>query len=280
MIEETEALEVYDFVALLPVLRPTHAVEITRREDRGLEVRVPGRPPMIPELAVERREALRSREFASEDPADATRPWVRQAPNAEEAVRLARQVLEEVFEEKPDVRLDLTHGSHRAEHEVREKLASARTRIERVAQDMLGHAAERDEDGDYVLPIGDVHVMVAPRPAPANRVLVRIFAITNVGITLMPELGLLLARLNFGLMIGRFSLDAERGSIWFDETLLTEHFEDDELRWVIELVAATADQWDDQLKRMFGGATHQEVITGRAAQSPASSKPGGVGQYL
>ena len=123
--------------------------------------------------------------------------------------------------------------------------------------------------------------MVAPRAAPDGQIVIRIFAITNVGISVTPELGLFLARLNFGLMFGRFTLDATNQSIWFDETLLGEQFREEELRFAVRIVAATADEWDDRLKQMFGGATYQEVLAGRTQEAPPPIKPGeGLGQYL
>ena len=36
---------------------------------------------------------------------------------------------------------------------------------------------------------------------------------------------------------------------------------------------------DDRLKQMFGGATHQEMLAGRAVRSAPTTKPGGAG-YL
>jgi hypothetical protein len=46
-------------------------------------------------------------------------------------------------------------------------------------------------------------------------------------------------------------------------------------------VGSTADEWDDRLKQMFGGVTHQEILEGRTAEAPPPTKPGeGVGQYL
>jgi hypothetical protein len=167
------------------------------------------------------------------------------------------------------------------EYEARRKLSIARSRIEEVINDMLGHPAEQDSDGDYVLPIGDVQVMVAPRAAPDGQVVVRIFSITNVAIDVTAELGLFLARLNFGLMFGRFALDTENRSIWFDETLLSEHFREEDLQLAIRMVASTADAWDDRIKGMFGGATHQEMLAAGAAEPAPQSKPGGgVGLYL
>ena len=96
------------------------------------------------------------------------------------------------------------------------------------------------------------------------------------------ELGLFLARLNFGLTFGRFALDAERGAIWFDEAILGEEFREEELRFAVQMVSTTADQWDDRLKQMFGGAKYQEVLSQKRVQPLPISKPGeGVaGQYL
>jgi hypothetical protein len=84
-------------------------------------------------------------------------------------------------------------------------------------------------------------------------------------------------------MFGRFALDAEHRSIWFDETLLGDQFRDEELRFTIQVVASTADQWDDRLKQMFGGATHQETLTGSAGHPVPATKPAtkpGQGGYL
>jgi hypothetical protein len=276
---EVETLAPFDFVALSPPGQPLHAVEMTRLEDHRLEVRVPGRPPILEQLSLPVRSALRERGFASADPADPTRPWVHPVADAEAAVTLAQQLLQEVFGEKPEARFDLIHGSHRAEHEAREKLAVVRERIQRIVTEQFDKAPEQDSDGDYMLPMGDVHVMVAPRAPAGGPVVVRIFAVTNVNVTVSPELGLFLARLNFGLMFGRFALDAEHRAIWFDETLLGDQFSDEELRFAIGVVASTADQWDDRLKQMFGGATYQEILKNRGNQPVPTLKPG-QGGYL
>jgi hypothetical protein len=255
-------------------------LEVTRREDGGLEVRVPGRPRIVPELSIPIRGALRDRGFVSEDPSDPTRPWVRAVPDATSAVELVQRLLSEVFDEKTDLALDIAHGSHKAEHEARQRLSVARGRIEQIVTATTGRRPDQDGDGDYVLRVGDVHVTVAPRAVPGGPVVIRVFTITNVGVTVSPELGLFLARLNFGLMFGRFALDAEHRSIWFDETLLGEQFSDEELRFTIQVVASTADQWDDRLKQMFGGVTHEEVLTKGASHDGPLVKPGDGGGYL
>jgi hypothetical protein len=278
---EVEALEPFDFLAVAPIGHPFHTLEVTRKEDGSLEVRVPGRPPVVPELTAEVRSALGERGFVAEDAADRTKPWARTVSDAEAAVALVLELWGEVFGEKPEVTFDVVHGSHKKEHEAREKLARARTRIEAIVSDIMGGPVERDADGDYVLPVEDVHIVVAPRAAIDGQIVVRIFAITNVAVDVTPELGLFLARLNFGLMFGRFALDTEHRSIWFDETLLGEEFREEELRFAIRMVAGTADVWDDRLKQMFGGATYQEVLAGRTSEAAPTTKPGqGLGQYL
>jgi hypothetical protein len=173
------------------------------------------------------------------------------------------------------------HGSHQAEYEAGQKLALARTRIESILADLLGEPPTQDKDGDYMLPIDEVHVMVAPRAMPDGQIVIRVIAITNVGVSVTPDLGLFLARLNFGLMFGRFALDVEHNSIWFDESLLGEQFREEELRFAIRMVASTADGWDDRLKQMFGGATYQEVLADQNAEALPTTKPGeGMGLYL
>jgi T3SS (YopN, CesT) and YbjN peptide-binding chaperone 1/T3SS (YopN, CesT) and YbjN peptide-binding chaperone 3 len=279
LLGEVEALEPFGFVATSPVGEPLHVVEVARGEDHRLEVRVPGRPPFVPELPEEVRGRLRSLGFASEKPSDRTRPWTCAVADAAAAVELAQRILREGFGVEAAAALDVMHGNHRAEVEARQRLAAARERVEKVVAALSGGKPQQDADGDYVLPIQDVHVVVSPRAMPGGPVLVRVFAIANVGVSVTPELGLFLARLNFGLMFGRFTLDAEHASIWFDETLLGDQFSDEELRFAIQVVSSTADQWDDRLKQMFGGVTYQEVLKGRSDHAAPTTKPG-HGGYL
>jgi hypothetical protein len=279
LVAEVEALEPFAFVLLAAAGNPLHVVEVTRREDGQLEVHVPGRPPILPPLELTERSALHERGFASADAADPTKPWTHEVADAAAAVELARRVLTEVFAEKPDVAIDIAHGSHRLEHEARKRLGEVRERVEKMLTGLLKKTPDRDEDGDYLIPMGDVRVVVAPRISPGGPPVVRVFTITNVGVAVNADLGLMLARLNFGLMFGRFALDVEHQAIWFDETLLGDHIHDEELQFIIQAVATTADQWDDRLKQMFGGSTHQDVLKGQAAERVPPTKPG-QGGYL
>jgi len=199
---EVEALEAFEFLIVGPAQQPLHRIEIARAEDQSLSVAVPGRPPILPELEASVRSALRERGFSSEDASDQTEPWAAPVESAEAAVALGEKVLREVFGEKSDAALDVVHGSRKAEHEARVKRAEVRERVESVLVDMMGSMPEQDTDQDYLLPIGDVRVVVAPRALPGGPALIRVFAVTNVGVNVVPELGILLARLNFGLSMG------------------------------------------------------------------------------
>jgi Putative bacterial sensory transduction regulator len=279
LLAEVESLEPLDFVVARPANSPLHVVEVMRNEERGLEVHIPGRPPMVPALTPHARDALVQAGFASEDPANPGVPWVCKVPDATAAVDLLQRTLCLAFEEKPDVAIDVAHGSHRPEQEARRKLAAVRERIERIATEMVGQRPPLDPDGDYILALGNVHVIVAPHAIPGGPLVVRVFSITNAGVNVVPELGLFLARLNFGLTFGRFALDGEHNAIWFDETLLGDQFSDEDLRFTIRVVASTADDWDDRLKQMFGGATYQEVLAGQSDHKAPPIKPG-QGGYL
>ena len=123
-------------------------------------------------------------------------------------------------------------------------------------------------------------VYVAPRGGLGAPPIVRVFAITNVGVPMTPELGLFLSRLNFSLAFGRFAVDVEHQAVWFDETLLGEHITDDELRFTIDVVAQTADEWDDRIAQMFGGSVSHATGPPAEAGGEPPAKPGQGGRQL
>jgi hypothetical protein len=276
---EIESLEPLEFLALAPDHNPLHVVELQRNEEGGLELHVPGRPPFAPELPVEVRARLRELGFASDDAADRARPWTRPAAGASEAIQRLYEVLGQAFQEKPGVSLDVVHGSHKEEHEARKKLDELRERVRGLLEEINEGPCECDSDQDFTIPIEDVHVIVAPRIVPGGVTVVRVFCVTNVGVSVTPELGLFLARLNFSLMFGRFALDSDRNAIWFDESILGEQLSRDVLAFTMKVIAATADEWDDRIKQMFGGSTYQDVLKKRVVSEVPNIKPG-VGGYL
>ncbi len=279
LLSEIESLEPFSFIMLIPSGQPLLSVEVGRSGEGQLEVRIPSRPPGAPDLPEEARQAFEARALASEAPDDPMHPWVRAVSNAGEALDLAHDVARAAYGVSAEAPLDVIHGSRRVEHEARQKLEEVGKSIENVLARLAPAGLQRDKDGDFCIPVQNVHVIVGPRLAMGGRVVVRVLAITNVGITVTPELGILLARLNFGLAFGRFALDVENRSIWVDETLLGDYLNDDELHFTIEMVATIADEWDNRLKQMFGGSTYQEVISADSQVAVPTNKPG-QGLYL
>jgi hypothetical protein len=279
LVGEVEALEPLSFLALAPGHDPLHVLEIRRTEEGGLQLRVPGRPGFAPELPPEVHARLRELGFDSEDATDRSTPWTREVADANAAIEWTYRVLHDVFGEKPGVTLDVVHGSHKAEREAELKLGALRDKIRELLEEIHGGPCECDSDEDFNVPMDDVQVIVAPRLLPGGVTVVRVFCVTNVGFNVTPELGLFLARLNFSLMFGRFALDAERNSIWFDESLLGEQINKEVLEFTMKVVSTTADEWDDRIKQMFGGATYQDVLQQRVVREMPNIKPG-VGRYL
>lgn len=174
--------------------------------------------------------------------------------------------------------LDVRHGSRRAVVELERKLAHVRERVRMVVGSVIGAGAiVQDEEGDLVFPYESTRVWVGIRVLASAQIVVRVFALAAVEVDPTPALGLFLAQANFALPIGKFSLDPVHRVAWFEEALLGEAFSDDELRHVIELVAVTTNEYDDQIAHMFGGRTAREA--GASSDEQPDHKPGSSG-YL
>lgn len=268
------ALQPLDFLLVGIPQPPFDSVQVRREEDGSLSVEVSARHESLP-FSPDQESALGELGFAMAEDS-----WVGPRPAADPvaAVELVERVLGDVLAVAEFVPLDLRHGSERAEREAAKKVASMRLCVEPVLESIAGNPARQDGDGDYILDIGHVRVFVAPRALPGRPPIIRVFAITNAGVSLTAELGLFLARLNFSLMFGRFSIDADHQAVWFDETLLGDHVTDEELRFTVEMVASTANEWDQKIAQTFGGRARDPADASSATDTP-STKPG-QGGYL
>ena len=272
-----------DFL-LVGVPRPPYdAVQVLREEEGAFAVQLSVRNPAASTpYSPEQLTALARLGFPGVGegvPKAAVAPGVPEA-----AAALVDAVLGEVFGVDEATPVDVRHGSEREARLAEERVRTMRSCIEPVLTSMAdGKPPVQDDDGDYVLDIGHVRVFVAPRSLPGRPPpIIRVFAITNAGVNLSSELGAFLGRLNFSLMFGRFSIDADNGAVWFDETLLGEHVTDEELRFTIEMVAATANEWDEKIAGMFGGRVRTPDSLGTApsaAEGSPANKPG-QGGYL
>lgn len=257
-------------MALLPK-QPYAAVEVARAEDGGLVATLMPRPPEAA-FAADQAARVAGLGFVLDGPL-----WRRHAPIDG---ALIDRILREVFGAGDDAMLDVHHANHQAEHEAMIKLAAVRERLGPMLTEFLGHAPETDPDGDFVFDWDSTQVFVAPRVMPGAPVVIRVFAITNVGVNVSPELALFIARMNFGLLFGRFALDLEHASVWFSESLLGEYVADEEFRYTVRTVAETANEWDDQIAQMFGGFTHATAPTTELASDRTKPGSGGNGGYI
>jgi hypothetical protein len=255
---------------------PFDAVQVLREEDGSLAIELSARDASAP-YTEEQVTALARLGLA---PAEGGPFRAAIAPASDDAAaKVVEDVLVQVLGLAPTTQVDIRHGSEREHRLADRKIAEMRTNIEPVLASILGRPAERDGDGDYLVDLGHSRVFVAPRALPGRPPpIIRIFAITNAGVPLTPEIGLFLSRLNFTLMFGRFSIDADNAAIWFDETLLGDHVTPEELRFTVEMVATTANEWDQKIAAMFGGQTRSPDAAPVPPPAP-NSKPGSGG-YL
>lgn len=263
--EQLKLLAPFDFVVVLLPTVPFGAVEVARGEDGALAATLAPRPPALP-LTTEQEVAMKALDFVLEGPV-----WRRTAAPIDGA--LVDRVLHDVFGAGDDSMVDVRHGSRRAEHEAMVKLAAVRDRLRPLLTNLLGHEPATDADGDFVFEWQSTEVFVAPMAVPGMPVVIRVFAITNVGVSVNPDLALFIARLNFGLVFGRFALDLEHAAVWFSESLLGDFVTDEGFRYTVQTVAETANEWDDRIAQMFGGFTHATAPTTEVTSS--RRKPGG-----
>ena len=151
---------------------------------------------------------------------------------------------------------------------------AAKARVEQVLGSMF-EKVEALPDDSYAVDTGSVRVFVGVRTIN-DVVMVRVFSLTNVDVPVDGDLPRHLLALNFGMALGRFSLDVGQRSVWFDHVLGADEL-DDALARTIAAVAATADRHDDEIKARFGGRTFREE--GSPVEG-AQNEPGMAGGYL
>lgn len=263
LLGQIDRLEPFDFVQLCPgATQPT--IEVLRDEQGLLRLSVPAEASTP--LPLTRRARMAEAGWRSADPNDPTVPWQRSADTSSAALDMAGDALRLGWASALGERLDVLHGNRRAEHDAVMVLGALRARLEPLLTDITGFAPEIDSDGDYRLAFEGVRVLVSVRAAPAAPVVVRVSSPTNIGVTIGPELGLFLSRMNLGLSFARFALDTDHQAVWFEETLLGSALSDEEVRFMVGWIARGAGEWAPRLQHMFGGITQRELDSGRLGE--------------
>ena len=151
-----------------------------------------------------------------------------------------------------------------------EDLDLARARVETVLRQMFPEVMEL-EDGGLAVDMGSVRVFAQTRMVDASA-MVRVFSITNVDVPVDEGLASFLLGVNHTLALGRFSHDAANRAIWCDHVLTAQELDDSSVARVVAAVAGTADRFDDEIKKRFGGRTFREEGSPVAQVPPATAQ--------
>ena len=116
-----------------------------------------------------------------------------------------------------------------------------------------------DDAGNYILGIATARVFIVPTWIESGATIIRVFAITNLGVKVTPELTQWLLEKNLEFVFGGFALDAKEGAVWFNHNMLGDFAHPEQLEATLAAVAQTADQYDDEIKKRFGGRLYVET---------------------
>lgn len=150
-----------------------------------------------------------------------------------------------------------------------ESVVAVREMIENKLADLGGYLV--DAHGNYVLGLQSARTFVVPTWLENGATVVRVFAITNLGVPVTAELTQWLLEKNLEFVFGAFALDVENGAVWFNHNLLGQFAAPEELEATIAAVIETANRFDDEIKNRFGGRLYVE---GASDAVPPPTAPG------
>ncbi|KAB8140984.1 YbjN domain-containing protein [Chloroflexia bacterium SDU3-3] len=111
-----------------------------------------------------------------------------------------------------------------------------------------------DKDGDIVLQQGSTQVFVRAVDWSESQTVVRLFSPISLQITrFSSEIGQRILEENYKLLFGKFSLDTNNKTIWFEHALLGDYIDPEEFISAIVAIAMTADEYDEMISNMVGG---------------------------
>lgn len=137
-------------------------------------------------------------------------------------------------------------------------VALVKEKVQRYLTDMLG-SVTIDRDGDFAIRYGSAQLFVRVS-AFGEGSIANVFAPTNSEVPASPELYRYVAEINRNYVFGKFSTRESEGKVTVSLThaLLGEYLDPDELKSALGLLAALADEVDDDIKSKFGGRRFHE----------------------
>jgi hypothetical protein len=130
-------------------------------------------------------------------------------------------------------------------------LVELRGRVEEHLRQQYG-AAPTDRSGDFTIPLGPAVVWVRPEIVD-GRALVRVWAITNVGMRVEDALARHLLETNARLPFGGLGLDERQPAVVFSDDLLGDYLTRAELALAVAMAAGATAEVAPGIKDRFGG---------------------------
>jgi hypothetical protein len=141
-------------------------------------------------------------------------------------------------------------------------LEELRRKVEACLQ-RLEQGYELTGGGEYWVRHGSTLVVVRPLQH-AEVTMVRLAAPVAINVTkITPELTRFLLEKNHELLMGKFSLDTQDNTIWYEHALLGDFLDASELFVALAWVATKADEHDEQVSTMAGGRRIADVTAFR-----------------
>ena len=138
--------------------------------------------------------------------------------------------------------------------------------IERTLEDNSGY--RKIDDSFYLIHQGSAYVMINVLPWGKDRAMVRCTASLVKGIQLDHTLATELLELNGHLRFGAFAWDPAEETVMFTHTILGGTTLDaDELIATLSDLALISDEYDDKLKKKYGGQRMADLIEEAAIES-------------
>jgi hypothetical protein len=134
------------------------------------------------------------------------------------------------------------------DHKAQEDLYA---RVASYLKQAFGELAEADPDQPvFVLGLGRIAMRIGASSIGDAGAVVDIWTWIGHGITVTPDIALHLVRKNGQLRFGALGLDSD-GDILYDHALLDESVSKDSLARIVRVMAASAEELDDELTMRF-----------------------------
>ena len=150
-----------------------------------------------------------------------------------------------------------------------------RQKVEQILTGILGRV-EVDQQGAFSFPFESTRVFVNVAPFHETSV-ANVYAITNVEVPATPELFRWIATHTDSWLFGHLGAEeSDRGvTVVFRRSVLGDFVDPAQLHQAVGIVATTANQIDEEIKRQFGGRLFTE-----GAAAPGKDPDGDAPGYL